>query len=119
MERPESRPITARSHVACLGMGARLECARVTRSKEIHDHQTCPETHGASRGEVEVEVRALAHPVRNHRASGAARRVHWTRARAARIEDGRGAFAARFQRFSSRFADHPPPHNYPPYILTP
>src|SRR5229473_4128651 len=81
---------------------------RVTRSKEIHDHQNCPETHGTCRGETEVEVRALAHPVRNHRASGAARRVHWTGARAARTEDGRGALGTRIQRLRVRFGRHQP-----------
>src|SRR6266478_3498338 len=81
---------------------------RVTRSKDIHDNQDCPETNGAPRDETEVEVRALAHPVRNHRASGAARRVYWAGARAARTEDGRGALGTRIQRLRMRFGRHQP-----------
>ena len=92
-------------------MGGGHECARVTRSKEFHDHQTCPETHGASPGEAAVAVRAIAHPLRNNRASRTAGRVHRARARAARTEDGRGAVGARLQRFCVRIGRHQPRWN--------
>ncbi len=56
-------------------------------------------------------MRALPHPVRNNGASRIARRFHWTRARTARTEDGRGAFRARIQRFCVRIGGDQPRWN--------